>query len=172
MLALLLVAATAAGCAAVTPSGAPAGGGEGVVVGVIDGDTVDVDFGGNEERVRLIGVDTPESVDPDRPVQCYGAEASAFVKGLLPKGTHVRVERDVAPRDRYGRLLGYLYRSDDDLLVNLVLVEQGYADAVTFGDNEALYTTLAAAEATARDQGRGLWGACGGPDVAVGPAPG
>ena len=79
--------------------------GEGTVVRVIDGDTVDVDLDGARERVRLIGVDTPESVARDRPIQCYGVEASDRTKELLPEGTAVRLERDEVSRDQYGRLL-------------------------------------------------------------------
>ena len=156
-----------AGCRSAASSGGPVPG-IGTVVRVIDGDTVDVRLEGRNERIRLIGVDTPESVDEDRPVQCFGAEASARTTALLPVGAEVRVERDEVTRDRYGRLLAYLWRTDDDLLVNLDLVEGGYADAVTFGDNEALYGVLAAAEARARASGAGLWSACGGPDVDLG----
>lgn len=146
--------------------------GEGTVVRVIDGDTVDVDLDGTRERVRLIGVDTPESVARDRPIQCYGVEASDRTKELLPEGTAVRLERDEVSRDQFGRLLAYVYRLDDDLLVNLELIEGGFADAVTFGDNEALYDTFVAAEAAARSEGAGLWSACGGPDVDIAPPPG
>lgn len=146
--------------------------GEGAVVRVIDGDTIDVDLDGGRERVRLIGVDTPESVAPQRPVQCYGAEASDHTKELLPAGTIVRLERDEVGRDQYDRLLAYVYRADDDLLVNLDLIEGGFADAVTYGDNEALYDTFVAAESVARADGVGLWGACGGPDVDIAPPPG
>lgn len=161
----------AAACASPTPGSGPAADGDGVVTHVVDGDTIDVRVGGTEERVRLIGVDTPESVAPERPVQCYGAEASAYLASLIPEGTAVRLERDAVARDRFDRLLAYVYRAEDDLLVNLALVEQGYADAVTYGDNEALYPELVAAEAEARDGGRGLWGVCGGPDVDIGPPP-
>ncbi len=161
----------AAACASNAPGGPPDDAGLGVVTHVVDGDTLDVRLGAAEERVRLIGVDTPESVAPDRPVQCYGAEASLYLATLVPEGTEVRLERDAEPRDRYGRLLAYVYRADDDLLVNLELVEQGYADAVTYGDNEALYDEMVAAEARARDGGRGLWGVCGGPDVDLQPQP-
>ncbi len=153
------------------PGGPTEDAGHGVVERVIDGDTVDVRVAGRRERIRLIGVDTPETVAPTRPVQCYGAEASAETKKLLPAGTAVRLERDAVGRDKYGRLLAYVFRADDDLLVNLALVEGGFADAVTYGDNEALYPMLAAAEARARDGGVGLWKACGGPDVAIGPPP-
>lgn len=162
----------AAACASPAPGSGPPADGDGVVTHIVDGDTLDVDIGGTEERIRLIGVDTPETVAPNRPVQCYGTEASAFLASLVPEGTPVRLERDAVARDRYGRLLAYVYRAEDDLLVNLALVAQGYADAVTYGDNEALYPELVAAEAEARDGGRGLWGICGGPDVDIGPPPG
>ncbi len=171
---LVLAAASvlAAACASPAPGSGPPADGDGVVTHVVDGDTLDVRVGGTEERVRLIGVDTPESVAPNRPVQCYGAEASAYLASLVPEGTAVRLARDAVARDQFGRLLAYVYRAEDDLLVNLALVEQGYADAVTYGDNEALYPRLVAAEAEARDGGRGLWGVCGGPDVDIGPPPG
>lgn len=166
---VLLAAASlslAAACASdLTPSGEPVGSDRGQVTHIVDGDTLDVRIGGRTERVRLLGIDTPETVAPGRPVQCYGAEASAFLAALIPVGTEVRLERDAVARDRYDRLLAYVYRTDDDLLVNLELVEQGYADAVTYGDNEALYPQLVAAKADARDAGRGLWGVCGGPGV-------
>lgn len=171
---LVLAAASllAAACASPTPGSGPPADGAGVVTHVVDGDTLDVEVGGTEERVRLIGVDTPESVARDRPVQCYGTEASAYLASLVPEGTAVRLERDAVARDQFGRLLAYVYRDEDDLLVNRALIERGYADAVTYGDNEALYPELVAAEAAARDGGRGLWGVCGGPDVDIGPPPG
>lgn len=168
---LAAASSLAAACASPTPGSGPPADGDGVVTHVVDGDTLDVRVGGAEERIRLIGVDTPESVAPNRPVQCYGAEASAYLASLVPEGTAVRLERDAVARDQFGRLLAYVYRAEDDLLVNLALVEQGYADAVTYGDNEALYSELVAAEAAARDGGRGLWGVCGGPDVDIGPPP-
>ena len=170
----LLVPGALAGCrGALEPAGGPsADAGTGEVVQVIDGDTVDIRIGDVTERVRLIGVDTPETVAEDRPVQCFGAEASARTKELLPAGTGVRVERDEITRDRYGRLLSYVWRTEDDVLVNLALIEGGFADAVTFGDNEALYQVFAAAEATARADGVGLWSACGGPDVDLDVPPG
>ena len=76
---------------------------------VVDGDTIDVELGGHAERVRLLGIDTPETDEPGKPVQCYGKEASAAHQAeLLPAGTAVRLERDVEARDRYGRLLAYV----------------------------------------------------------------
>jgi micrococcal nuclease len=154
------------------PGGPTADAGLATVARIVDGDTLIVDIGGSHERVRLIGIDTPEVVAWERPVECYGAEASERMAELLPIGTEVRLERDAVPRDRYDRLLAYVWRVEDEVLVNLVMVEEGYAAAVTFGDNEALYRTLSAAEADARADARGLWGACGGPDVPIGPPPG
>jgi micrococcal nuclease len=143
---------------------APAGeDGQASVVRVVDGDTVEVRWGAREETVRLIGIDTPETVDPRSPVECFGEEASARTKALLPAGTGVRLVADVEPRDRYDRLLAYVYR-DDGTFVNLALVEDGYASVLTYPPNVAHEGELTAAAARAREKGRGLWGACGGPD--------
>jgi micrococcal nuclease len=127
---------------------------------VVDGDTIHVQIGGHDETVRLIGIDTPETVDPRQPVGCFGKEASAHTKELLPKGTEVRLVRDVEARDRYDRLLAYVYRVKDDLFVNLELAEQGFADLLTYPPNVAHVDDFTAAVAAARDAGRGLWGAC------------
>ena len=139
----------------------------GVVVGVIDGDTLVVRLAAGEERLRLIGIDTPESVATDRPDECFGKEASARLAGLLPPGTPVWVERDVEPRDRYGRLLGYLYRSGDGLFVNHDLVARGFAEAKAYPPNTTLESQFEAAEAQARAADVGLWSTCGSPDVAL-----
>lgn len=151
-------------CASATTPPEP---GHAVVVEVLDGDTVVVDLGDQTEEVRLIGVDTPETHHPTRPVECYGAEATARTEELLPSGSTIRLERDQEPRDRYGRLLAYVHR-DDGLFVNLALVEEGYADALRYPPNETYSGALATAAATARAEGRGMWGACGGPDTPVG----
>jgi micrococcal nuclease len=135
------------------------------VLRVVDGDTVEVQVGGRKETVRLIGIDTPETVDPRSPVECFGAEASDRSKALLPEGTEVRLVADVEPRDRYDRLLAYVYR-DDGTFVNLALVEDGYASVLTYPPNVAHVDEFTAAAARARDEGRGLWAACGGPDDA------
>ena len=132
------------------------------VVKVIDGDTIDLRFGGTIERVRLIGIDTPETVKPNTPVQCYGPEASAHTKSLLPKGTAVTVERDLEPRDTYGRLLLYVHRAADQLFVNLDLAQGGFARALTIPPNTAHQADFAAAIDLARSGKVGLWGACGG----------
>jgi micrococcal nuclease len=146
----------------------PSVAGPATVARVVDGDTIDVDLGGTSEHVRLIGIDTPETSDPRRPVECFGAEASARTAELLPEGTEVVLERDVEARDRYDRLLAYVYRRDDGLFVNLALARDGFAVAATYPPNVAHRDELVAAAAEAREAGRGLWERCGGPDV---PAP-
>ena len=143
----------------------PAADGQASVVRVVDGDTVAVRVGGREETVRLIGIDTPETVDPRSPVECFGREASDRTKALLPAGTEVRLVADAEPRDRYDRLLAYVYR-DDGTFVNLALVEDGYASVLTYPPNVAHVSDFTAAAARAREEGRGLWAACGGPDDA------
>ena len=157
----LTVTAVSSACtgdeAAVSRDGANA-----TVVRVVDGDTVQVDIDGRREKLRLIGIDTPETVKPDTPVQCYGPEASAFTKQLLPEGTAVRVERDVEARDDYGRLLGYVYRADDGLFVNLEIVAQGYASLLTFPPNVAHVDEFVAAARAAERANLGLWSACSG----------
>lgn len=138
----------------------PTEAGTATVVRVVDGDTLVVDLDGSQERVRLIGIDTPESVAEDRPVECYGVEASERLKELLPAGTTIRLERDVEPRDRYDRLLAYVYRADDNLLINREQVLDGFAEAKEYPPNTALSSDLAAAQRTARAAGAGLWSAC------------
>ena len=137
-----------------------AGAGAAEVVRVVDGDTIVVRLGGTEERVRLLGIDTPESVDPRSPVECFGKEAAAHTGSLLPPGTPVRLVRDVEARDRYDRLLAYVYRIDDGTFVNLRLVEDGYAAVLTYPPNVAHADEFVAAAGEARESGRGLWSAC------------
>lgn len=134
--------------------------GTATVVRVVDGDTVDLRVGARAETARLLGIDTPETVDPDAPVGCFGPEASARTKELLPAGTAVRLARDVEARDRYGRLLVYLTRVRDDLFVNRSLLADGFARPLSIAPNEAHRAELARAAAEARAAGRGLWGAC------------
>lgn len=132
------------------------------VVHVVDGDTVDLRFGGSgTERSRLLGIDTPETVKPNTPVQCFGPEASARTKAVLATGTEVLVQRDEEPRDRYGRLLVYLWRTSDGLFVNRSLVSDGYARTLSISPNTAHRADLAAASAAARARRLGLWGRCG-----------
>ncbi len=135
------------------------------VVRVVDGDTVVVRVSGRDERVRLIGVDTPESVKPGTPVQCFALEASARTKALLPAGTPVRLERDAELRDRYKRLLAYVYRASDGLFVNLALTREGFALPYTFPPNVAHADAFVAAAAEARQSRLGLWNRCRDPDA-------
>ena len=130
------------------------------VTRVVDGDTLVVDVGGVDERLRLIGINTPESVDPNRPVMCFGKEASAHLAELTPPGTAIRIERDVEARDRYDRLLGYVYRASDGEFVNLAMVTDGFANQYTFPPNVEHVDAFRAAARTARDAGTGLWSAC------------
>ena len=136
-----------------------------VVERVVDGDTVVVRIGGRSETVRLIGIDTPESVARTRPVQCYGAEASLRLAETLPVGTAVTLIRDAEPRDAYDRLLAYVVRSSDALFVNLDLVIAGYAAVLEYPPNVYYSDLFARAESAAIAAGRGLWGVCGGADV-------
>ncbi|MCI0346688.1 MAG: thermonuclease family protein [Chloroflexi bacterium] len=137
--------------------------GAATVVRVVDGDTLVVDIGGHDETVRLVGIDTPETHRPNTPVECFGPEAAAHLAELLPDGTAVRLERDVEPRDQYGRLLAYVYRRSDGVLVNEAMARDGYAAALTIPPNVAREAVIAAAVVEARNGDRGLWAACGGP---------
>ena len=130
---------------------------------VIDGDTVDVDVDGSRQRVRLIGIDTPETKKPDTPVQCFGPEASAYTSSLLPVGTTLHLERDVQARDDYGRLLAYVYRLPDGLFVNLAVVANGYARPLTIRPNVTHSVEFVAAARKALDGDLGLWHACSAP---------
>jgi micrococcal nuclease len=127
------------------------------VMRVVDGDTLEVQMTGRRERVRYIGVDTPESVAPNQPVECFGREASARNKELV-EGKRVRLEKDVSDTDRFGRLLRYVWLGDEQ--VNARLIAEGYANVATFPPdvrNQDVYRRL---QQEARTAGRGLWGAC------------
>ena len=156
---------TASGDAAVPVNGENDWAPNATVERVVDGDTISVMIGDRLESVRLIGIDTPESVAPTRPVQCFGKEASLHLEAMLPAGTEITLVRDVEARDAYDRLLGYVVRSRDGLFVNLELVAAGYAAVLNYPPNDYYADVLARAEADAVAAGRGLWSACGGPDV-------
>jgi micrococcal nuclease len=129
------------------------------VVRVVDGDTIRVRVDGHTERVRYIGVDTPESVKPGTPVQCFAKRASA-ANAALVAGRSVRLVGDVEQRDRYGRLLAYVYREPDGAFVNAELVRDGFARTMTIAPNVAHARELADLARQARRAGRGLWAAC------------
>lgn len=146
--------------AVATPMAAPtqpAGLATGVVVDVVDGDTIDVRLNGKKERLRLIGINTPESVDPRRPVQCFGLEASKHAKELLT-GKQVRLEADPSQdnRDRYDRLLRFVWM-DDGQLFNLRMISDGYAYEYTYDLPYKYQREFRAAQETARAAKLGLW---------------
>lgn len=140
----------------------------GTVIDVIDGDTVDIEIAGIEERVRLLGIDTPEVFLADGAApECFGPESSAFTAELLTEGARVRLERDVVGRDDYGRLLAYIYVLDDGevtggSMVNEAIVRHGYARPLIIAPNGAYATRLVAAAAAAEAEDLGLWGGCDG----------
>lgn len=128
---------------------------------VIDGDTFVAVIDGNQERVRLIGVDTPETKHPRKGVEPFGPEASAFTKDLI-EGKEVFLEFDVQERDRYGRVLAYVWLSEgkpEEAMLNAILVRVGLAVVSTYPPNvrhERFFRTM---QQEARSRGVGLWGA-------------
>jgi len=124
---------------------------------VVDGDTVEVQLDGEEEDVRYIGVDTPETVKPDTPVQCFGPQASDFNHRLV-EHRRVRLVFGAEQRDVYGRLLAYVYL--DGRFVNAELVRRGLARTLTIPPNDRFAGRLKRLEIAAARAGRGLWGAC------------
>jgi micrococcal nuclease len=136
----------------------PLPGGDDVTVQrVVDGDTIKTS---NGTSVRLIGIDTPETVKPNTPVQCYGPEASAATKSILHRGTRVRLVYDAERTDRYGRTLAYVFRTSDGLFVNASLMRGGYARTLTIRPNTAYAAEFAALQAQAKREKSGLWGSC------------
>ena len=136
------------------------------VVRVVDGDTVVVVFeGGRTENVRLIGIDTPEKPGGNLPAECFGAEASAFTSILLPPGSPVLLTGGAETRDVYDRLLAYVHRATDGLLVNIALAREGYAAALSIAPNTDYSAHFSTAVEVARAENLGLWAACGGPDT-------
>lgn len=122
---------------------------------VIDGDTIELE---NGEHVRYIGIDAPETVDPRKPVQCFGIEASRRNRELV-EGKEVVLEKDISDRDRYGRLLRYVRLRDK--LINLVLVQEGYARVFAYPPDVKYGGEFIQAEKTARERNLGLWNSCG-----------
>ena len=131
----------------------------GRVVKVVDGDTIHVQVGAVREKVRYIGIDTPETKDPRRPMQCFGQKASQFNERLVG-GERVRLVRDIEERDRFGRLLAYVYRARDGLFVNAELARLGYAKPLSIPPDVRFAERFATLAREARDHDRGLWSAC------------
>ena len=135
--------------------GVPAGAVQARVERVVDGDTFIAELAGRGERIRIIGVDTPETVDPNRPVQAYGKEASSFAKRMLG-GRTVRLVGDVEPRDRYGRLLAYVWLPDGTFW-NALLAAEGYAQLITIPPDVTYASLFRRLVDEARSAHRGLW---------------
>lgn len=163
-LALVLVAVLG-GCRGLGPADPPAPaaaanlpeGLDTTVERIVDGDTLVVARG---HTIRLIGVDTPETKDPRRPVQCFGEEAATFLQSMLPPGSGVRLVGDAEPTDTFGRTLAYVYRLPDGLFVNAALLRDGFAQPLTIPPNVAFADEFVALAREAREARRGLWGAC------------
>lgn len=126
---------------------------------VVDGDTIEISTG---KAVRFVGIDTPETVDPRRPVGCFGKEASNETKSLL-SGKEVILQKDVSEEDKYGRLLRYVYLPLENgqlLFVNDYLVREGFAKVYTYPPDVRFNEQFREAEREAREGNRGLWGRC------------
>lgn len=146
----------------------PGGHEDAEIVRIVDGDTVIVRVTarhpgpgageaalGEEHRLRLIGIDTPESVRPGTPIECFSREASAAAASMMPVGTSVRLVKDVEETDRFERLLRYIYLGDE--MVNARLVANGYAHAYTYPPNVRHSELFVRLEREARENDRGLW---------------
>ena len=139
--------------------------GRATVTEVVDGDTIDVEIGGRTERVRLIGIDTPETKKPNAPIECYGPGGERLHRvRCSPSAPRCCIERDIVGRDDYGRLLGYVHLVDADggatTFVNLEIVEQGYATPLTIEPNSTYARDFAAAARRAERADLGMWAAC------------
>jgi micrococcal nuclease len=134
---------------------------EAVVTRVVDGDTIEARIDGRVEDVRLIGVDTPESVQPGAPVECFGPRASRFAHRLL-EGRRVHLDLGEERRDPYGRLLAYVYLGppEERRFVSAILVRRGLARSLTIPPNDRFAPLLRREELAAARSGRGLWGTC------------
>jgi micrococcal nuclease len=163
--AVLVVIAVTRGCDSGGDSAEPAGPVSARVTHVVDGDTIDVRMpGGDDDTVRYIGIDTPETVKPDTPVQCGGPEAHDANERLVG-GRTVTLRFDAEHRDVYGRLLAYVYLpgagpEGQPLFVNAELVRRGLARTLTIPPNDSFASLFARLAARAGAAGRGLWGHC------------
>ncbi|HJV08781.1 MAG TPA: thermonuclease family protein [Acidimicrobiales bacterium] len=138
------------------PVGLPAGD-DTTVTRVIDGDTIEVSGG---TRVRLIGVDAPETVEPGAPVGCFGLEATRYLNELIPAGSPIRLVYDVGRLDQYGRTLAYVYKLTDGVFVNRALLRNGFAAQLTVSPNVNHAEAFRTAVAEARTASLGLWASC------------
>lgn len=125
------------------------------VIRVIDGDTLVARVSGQETTIRLLNVDTPETKDPNEPVECLGPEASRFLEDRLPPGTKIDLQYDIDRTDQYGRTLAAVYESGS--LINAEIAAHGFGLAVLFEPNRRFYEEVKLAEASARTEGEGLF---------------
>ena len=130
---------------------------EAYVIRAVDGDTIEARLDGRDQYVRYIGVDTPETVKPDTPVQCFGPRASGFNHRLV-EGRRVRLVFGAERRDTYGRLLAYVYLGHR--FVNAILARRGFARLLTIPPNDRYAPLFRRLSLRAARAGRGLWGAC------------
>lgn len=169
LLAVLLTACTAVTTSTVTvtpsidssgvsPTAAGGRAREATVTRVVDGDTMHALLHGRDVTIRFIGVDTPETVAPGQPIECYGPEASGFATRALT-GERVRLEFDVERIDPYGRTLAYVWMRDGSMF-NETLVRGGFATVATYPPDTRYVQRFAVAERAAKSAGRGLWGVC------------
>jgi endonuclease YncB( thermonuclease family) len=151
------------GCAP-APAAAPPNGPNATVLAIIDGDTIDADIGGRRERVRLLGIDTPEvahAATSGRAAgdeECFGNEATAFTRSLIPPGTQIRLERDIVGRDHYDRVLAHVHVGE--LYVNGEIVRRGFATPLFIEPNEVHRALIVAAAKAAEADDVGLWARC------------
>lgn len=124
------------------------------VTKVVDGDTIQIETG---QKVRYIGINTPETHHPTKGVECFGKQAYEKNKELV-EGKRVRLEKDISETDRYGRLLRFVYL--DNTFINDYLVRQGYAHATTYPPDVKFADEFRQAEVEARENNRGLWNSC------------
>mgnify|MGYP001589683500 FL=1 len=126
------------------------------LIRIVDGDTLEVSLENTSEKIRLLGINSPETVDSNKPVECFGHEAAEYIKSLMP-GKNIFLQKDkFAPdRDQYGRLLRYVYNGNN-AFINLEMVKNGYAFAYTPGSLEH-FSDFRYYEKQARDENRGLW---------------
>ncbi|NUT73094.1 thermonuclease family protein [Pseudarthrobacter sp. C4D7] len=154
---ILIASLAAAGLVAGSfAAGAAANAGSGTVVRVIDGDTLVVSINNGDHTIRLLNIDTPETKDPNQPVECLGPEASKYLEGLLPKGTQVRLEFDAERHDKYGRTLAGVFTADGSL-VNAKIAQQGLGIPVEYSGNRKFLPPVTAAYEEARAANAGLF---------------
>lgn len=131
-----------------------------VVTDVLDGDTFEVKIGKEKVTIRMLGIDTPETLDPRKPVQCYGKESSEEAKKLLDKReVKLVIDKTQYLTDKYGRILAYVYR-DDGLFINKFLLEKGFAREYTYSKAYELQEEFREIEQKSKIEKEGLWSTC------------